>query len=57
MMVLILRFHQILVETGFAPEWVELQKEIRIQIEALRKELAKCRCFKTLHACMLTILL
>ena len=57
MMVLILRFHQILVETGFAPEWVELQKEIRIQIEALRKELGKCRCFKTLHACMLTILL
>ena len=50
-MVVILRFHQILVETGFAPEWVELQKEIRIESEALRKELGKCRCFKTLHAC------
>ena len=50
-MVVILRFHQILVETGFAPEWVELQKEIRIQTEALRKELGKCRCFKTLQGC------
>merc|ERR1712110_135870 len=37
------KMNQILVETGFAPEWVELQKEIRIQIEALRKELANCR--------------
>ena len=46
-MVVILRFRQILVETGFAPEWVELQKEIRIQTEALRKELGKCRWLKT----------
>jgi len=37
------KMNQILVETGFAPEWVELQKEIRIQTEALRKELGKCR--------------
>ena len=44
-----MRFPQILVETGFAPEWVELQKEIRIQTEALRKELGKCRQFKTLQ--------
>ena len=47
MVMVILRFPQILVETGFAPEWVELQKEIRIQTEALRKELGKCRCLKT----------
>merc|ERR1711962_1649368 len=37
------KMNQILVETGFAPEWVELQKEIRLQSEALRKELSKCR--------------
>jgi len=37
------KMNQILVETGFAPEWVELQKEIRLQSEALRKELGKCR--------------
>ena len=43
MVMVILRFPQILVETGFAPEWVELQKEIRNQTEALRKELGKCR--------------
>ena len=44
----ILRFPQILVETGFAPEWVELQKEIRLQTDALRKELGKCRYFRKL---------
>merc|ERR1712209_292164 len=37
------KMNQILVETGFAPEWVELQKEIRLQSEALRKELGKFR--------------
>lgn len=37
------KMNQILVETGFAPEWVELQKEIRLQTDALRKELGKCR--------------
>ena len=43
-----MRFPQILVETGFAPEWVELQKEIRLQTDALRKELGKCRYFRKL---------
>ena len=37
------KMNQILVETGFSPEWVELQKEIRNQTEAMRGELRKCR--------------
>lgn len=37
------KMNQILVETGFAPEWVELQKEIRNQTEAVQKELTKFR--------------
>ena len=36
-------FHQILADTGFTPQWVELQKEIRLQTEELRKELGKFR--------------
>lgn len=30
-------------DTGFTPQWVELQKEIRLQTEALRQELGKFR--------------
>ena len=30
-------------ETGFAPEWVELQKEIRLQKDKVRGELKKVR--------------
>ena len=37
------KVNQILVETGFAPEWVEMQKEIRQQVAAVRGELAKLR--------------
>ena len=37
-------FHQILADTGFTPQWVELQKEISLQIDELRKELGKSRC-------------
>lgn len=37
------KVNQILVETGFAPEWVTLQKEIRDQVECVRKELRDAR--------------
>ena len=37
------KFPQILVDTGFTPRWVELQKEIRLEVEALKKELEKSR--------------
>jgi len=37
------KMNQILADTGFTPQWVELQKEISLQIEELRKELGKSR--------------
>merc|ERR1712212_142067 len=37
------KMNQILADTGFTPQWVEVQKEIRLQIEALRKELGNSR--------------
>merc|ERR1711971_1233997 len=37
------KMNQILVDTGFTPQWVELQKEISLQIEKLREELGKSR--------------
>jgi len=37
------KMNQILVETGFAPEWVQLQKEIREQAEKVREELKMAR--------------
>ena len=44
-------FNQILVDTGFTPQWVELQKEIRLETEALRKELGKSRCNSDQQMC------
>merc|ERR1719356_1418731 len=37
------KINQILVETGFAPEWVQLGKDIRENSEKIRKELQKER--------------
>lgn len=37
------KMNQILVETGFAPEWVSLQKEIRLQVEDVRAEMTLAR--------------
>ena len=37
------KMNQILVETGFAPEWVQLQKDIREAAERIRKELKGTR--------------
>eukprot|EP00092_Neocalanus_flemingeri_P025631 GFUD01027787.1.p1 GENE.GFUD01027787.1~~GFUD01027787.1.p1 ORF type:complete len:359 (+),score=114.50 GFUD01027787.1:119-1195(+) len=37
------KMNQILVETGFSPEWVQLQKEIREQVLKVREELKKAR--------------
>jgi len=37
------KMNQILVETGFAPEWVQLQKEIREMVEKVRNELKMSR--------------
>ena len=37
------KINQILVETGFAPEWVQLGKDIREDSEKIRKELQKER--------------
>ena len=48
-------FNQILVDTGFTPQWVELQKEIRLETEALRKELGKSRCNSYQQMCFCQI--
>merc|ERR1712098_77222 len=37
------KINQILVETGFAPEWVQLQKDIREMKEKIRNEMMKVR--------------
>ena len=37
------KMNEILVEGGFAPEWVTLQKEIRDRIEEIKKKLTKER--------------
>ena len=37
------KINQIMVETGFAPEWVQLQKDIREAKEKLRDEMKKAR--------------
>ena len=37
------KINQIMVETGFAPEWVQLQKDIREAKEKLREEMKKAR--------------
>ena len=37
------KINQILVETGFSPEWVQLQKDIRQEKEKLRGEMTRVR--------------
>eukprot|EP00092_Neocalanus_flemingeri_P009048 GFUD01009739.1.p1 GENE.GFUD01009739.1~~GFUD01009739.1.p1 ORF type:complete len:382 (-),score=119.37 GFUD01009739.1:173-1318(-) len=37
------KMNQILVETGFGPEWVELQKDIRKKVQKVRDELKMAR--------------
>ena len=37
------KMNEILLESDFAPEWVEIQKEIRSQTQAVQMELKECR--------------
>jgi len=37
------KMNQIMVETGFAPEWVQLQKDIRVTTERIREEMKVTR--------------
>ena len=37
------KINQIMAETGFAPEWIQLQKDIREEKEKLRHEMKKAR--------------
>lgn len=37
------KLNQILIENGFTPEWIQLSKEIREDVENLRRDLAKAR--------------
>lgn len=37
------KLNEVLIENGFTPEWIQLSKEIRAEIEDLRKQLSKAR--------------